>query len=64
MRLIEILWLILGFALLMVLPGLLSGSDVYSTLVYLCFFTVFLVISEKKVKRSQDFSKRNVRSSS
>ncbi|MEM2598654.1 MAG: hypothetical protein QXU11_03170 [Thermoproteota archaeon] len=58
MKLLEILWLILGFALLLALPGLLSGSDIYSALLYLSLFTVFLIISEKKVKPSRDFSKR------
>ncbi|MCX8183098.1 MAG: hypothetical protein N3F08_01570 [Crenarchaeota archaeon] len=63
MKLLETLWLILGFALLLVLPSLLRGSDVYSAFLYLGFFTVFLVVSEKKVKPSRDSSKRKVRSS-
>lgn len=52
MRLLEALWLTLGLALLVVLPGLLASCDVYATVLYLTGFTVFLVVSEKKVKTS------------
>ena len=52
MKLLEALWLTLGVALLLVLPGLLASCDFYAALLYFTGFTVFLVISEKKVKPS------------
>lgn len=52
MRLLDALWLVLGLTLLLFLPGLLVKCDFYAALLYFTGFTVFLVISQKKVKPS------------